>query len=54
MCDTLSRLITSLKSDISACLKAILKSFFTVFIKTQVVCYITKLYDGTSACTQQS
>lgn len=42
----LSRLIASLKSDISACLKAILETFFTVFIKIQVVCYITKLYDG--------
>lgn len=54
MCVILSRLIASLKCDISACLKAILKTFFTVFIKTQVVCYITKLYDGISACTQQS
>lgn len=50
----LSRLIASLKSDISACLKAILETSFTVFIKTQVVCYITKVYDGISACTQQS
>lgn len=47
----LSRLIASLKSDISACLRAILETFLTVLIKIQVVCYITKLYDGISACT---
>lgn len=50
----LSSLIASLKSDISACLKAILETFLTVLIKIQVVCYITKLYDGISASTQQS
>lgn len=50
----LSRLITSLKSDISACLKAMLEIFLTALIKIQVVCYVTKLYDGISTCTQQS
>lgn len=50
----LSRLIASLKSDISARLRAILETFLAVLMKIQVVCYITKLYDGISACTHQS
>lgn len=42
----LSRLIASLKSDITTCLKAILETFFTVFVKIPVASYITKVYGG--------